>query len=100
MAIGPQWPDPAKKIFQFPHGRAPTLPSAKPSVQPASAAQLLYAKKIAQRKGIVIPDESKANSTAMSAWIDSNRGTKRRKRSRKTANSRRAAAADAARIPA
>ena len=34
MAIGPQWPDPAKKIFQFPHGRAPTLPSAKPSVQP------------------------------------------------------------------
>ena len=33
MAIGPQWPDPAKKIFQFPHGRAPTLPSAKPSVQ-------------------------------------------------------------------
>ena len=36
MAIGPQWPDPAKKIFQFPHGRAPTLPSAKPSVQPYS----------------------------------------------------------------
>ena len=33
MAIGPHWPDPAKKIFQFPHGRAPTLPSAKPSVQ-------------------------------------------------------------------
>ena len=33
MAIGPHWPDPAKKIFQFPHGRWPTLPSAKPSVQ-------------------------------------------------------------------
>lgn len=33
MAIGPHWPDPAKKIFQFPHGRGPTLPSAKPSVQ-------------------------------------------------------------------
>jgi DNA topoisomerase-3 len=54
--------------------------------KPASTAQLLYAQKIAQRKGIVIPDEAKANSTAMSAWIDSNRGTKRRKRSRKTAN--------------
>ena len=34
MAIGPHWPDPAKKIIQFPHGRGPTLPSAKPSVQP------------------------------------------------------------------
>jgi hypothetical protein len=34
--IGPHWPDPAKKIFQFPYGRGPTLPSAKPSVQPRS----------------------------------------------------------------
>jgi DNA topoisomerase-3 len=51
-----------------------------------SPAQMLYAKKIAQGKGIVIPDEAKANSAAMSAWIDSNRGTKRRgRRSRKTA---------------
>ena len=54
--------------------------------KPASSAQLLYAKKIAQGKGIVIPEEAKSNSAAMSAWIDSNRGTKRRKRSRKTAN--------------
>ena len=52
----------------------------------ASPAQLLYAEKIAQGKGIVIPDEAKANSAAMSAWIDSNRCMKRRKRSRKTAN--------------
>ena len=36
---------------------------------------MLYAKKIAQGKGVVIPDEAKANSAAMSAWIDSNRGT-------------------------
>jgi hypothetical protein len=36
--------------------------------------------KIAQGKGVVIPDEAKANSAAMSAWIDSNRGTKRRNR--------------------
>jgi DNA topoisomerase-3 len=45
---------------------------------------MLYAKRIAQGKGIIIPDEAKANSAAMSAWIDSNRGTKRRKRGRKT----------------
>jgi DNA topoisomerase-3 len=46
---------------------------------------MLYAKKIAQGKGIVIPEEAKANSAAMSAWIDSNRSAKRRKRGRKTA---------------
>jgi len=46
----------------------------------------LYAKRIAQGKGIIIPDEAKANSAAMSAWIDSNRSTKRRKRGRKTAS--------------
>ena len=56
----------------------------KPEPKPVSPAQLLYAKKIAQGKGLVIPDEAKANSAAMSAWIDSNRGTKRRKRGRKT----------------
>jgi len=53
--------------------------------RPVSPAQLLYAKKIAQGKGLIIPDEAKANSAAMSAWIDSNRGTKRRKRDRKAA---------------
>jgi len=54
--------------------------------KPPSPAQMLYAKKIAQGKGVVIPDEAKVNSTAMSAWIDSNRGAKRRKRGRKTAH--------------
>ena len=54
--------------------------------KPASAAQLLYAEKIARGKGIVIPDSAKVNSAAMSAWIDLNRGTKRRKRNRKTTN--------------
>ena len=44
---------------------------------------MLYAKKIAQGKGIIIPEEAKANSATMSAWIDSNRGAKRRKRGRK-----------------
>jgi DNA topoisomerase-3 len=46
---------------------------------------MLYAKKIAQGKGLIIPEVAKANSAAMSAWIYSNRGAKRRKRGRKTA---------------
>jgi DNA topoisomerase III len=53
--------------------------------KPVSPAQMLYAKKIAQGKGVVIPEEAMANSAAMSAWIDLNRGTKRRKHGRKTA---------------
>ena len=53
--------------------------------KPVSPAQMLYAKKIAQGKGVVIPEEAKANSAAMSAWINSNRSAKRRKRGRKTA---------------
>jgi DNA topoisomerase-3 len=53
--------------------------------KPVSPAQLLYAKKIAQGKGLVIPDEAKASSAAMSAWIDSNRHSKRSRRGRKTA---------------
>jgi DNA topoisomerase-3 len=50
-----------------------------------SPAQLLYAQKIALGKGVVIPDEAKATSTAMAAWIDSNKDTKRGKTGRKTA---------------
>ena len=42
----------------------------KPDAKPVSPAQMLYAKKIAQGKGVVIPEEAKANSAAMSAWID------------------------------
>jgi DNA topoisomerase III len=53
--------------------------------KPVSLAQLLYAKKIAQGKGLVIPEEAKASSAAMSLWIDSNRNSKRGRRSRKTA---------------
>jgi DNA topoisomerase-3 len=51
----------------------------------ASPAQLLYAAKIALGKGVVIPDEAKATSAAMAAWIDSNKDTKRRKSGRKAA---------------
>ena len=59
--------------------------AGKPEPKPVSPAQLLYAKKIAQGKGLVIPDEAKASSAAMSAWIDSNRDSKRRRRGRKIA---------------
>jgi hypothetical protein len=48
--------------------------------EPAGPAQISFAKKIAQRKGVVIPEDAKANSAAMSAWIDSNRSIKCRKR--------------------
>jgi DNA topoisomerase-3 len=47
--------------------------------KPVSAAQLLYAKKLAQAKGLIIPDDARTNSAVMSAWIDTNRGKKRRK---------------------
>jgi DNA topoisomerase III len=52
-----------------------------------SPAQMLYAKKIAQGKGVVVPEDAKANSAAMSAWIDSNRNAKRRKTANKPAGS-------------
>ena len=52
--------------------------------KPVSPAQLLYAKKLAQGKGLIIPDDAKTNSAAMSTWIDKNRDKKRRKLSRKT----------------
>ena len=56
--------------------------------KPVSPAQMLFAVKIAQKKGIVIPDEVKASSTAMSAWIDSNQDAARVRRGRKTGNKR------------
>jgi DNA topoisomerase-3 len=52
--------------------------------KPVSPVQLLYAKKIAQGKGVIIPDEAKTSSATMSAWIKSNRGKTRRKRVAKT----------------
>jgi len=47
--------------------------------RPASPAQLLFAEKIAQDKGIVVPEAARASSAAMSAWIDSTQGKKRGK---------------------
>jgi DNA topoisomerase-3 len=54
--------------------------------KPVSPAQLLYAKKLAQGNGLIIPDDARTNSVTMSAWIDTNRGKKRRKVNRKTSN--------------
>src|ERR1700738_4768356 len=54
--------------------------------KPVSAAQLQYAKKLAQGRGLIIPDDARTNSAAMSAWIDTNRSKKRRKLSRKTSD--------------
>jgi DNA topoisomerase-3 len=51
-----------------------------------SPAQLLYAKKLAQGKGLIIPDDARTNSAAMSAWIDANRDKKRRKLKCRTSN--------------
>jgi DNA topoisomerase III len=59
--------------------------SEKLDAKAVSPAQMLYAARIAQGKGVVIPEEAKASSAAMSAWIESNRVTKRRKRGRTSA---------------
>ena len=60
--------------------------AGKLGLKPVSAAQLLYAKKLAQGKGLIIPDDARTNSAAMSAWIDTNRGKRRRKLKCKTSN--------------
>jgi DNA topoisomerase III len=59
--------------------------SEKLDSKPVSPAQMFYAQKIAQGKAVVIPEQAKASSAAMSAWIDSNRSARRRKRGGKTA---------------
>jgi DNA topoisomerase-3 len=58
--------------------------AGKLDLKPVSLAQLLYAKELAQGKGLIIPDDARSNSAAMSAWIDTNRVKKRRKPDRKT----------------
>ena len=58
--------------------------AGKLDLKPVSPARLLYAKRLAQGKGLIIPEDAKTNSVAMSAWIDTNRVKKRRKLNRKT----------------
>jgi hypothetical protein len=40
--------------------------------------------RLAQGKGLIIPDDAKTSTAAMSAWIDTNRVKKRSKRNRKS----------------
>ena len=54
--------------------------------KPASPAQTLFAEKLAQEKGIVVPDGAKTSSAAMAPWIDSNQVKKRGKSRRKAVN--------------
>ena len=65
--------------------RADGETAAKLDPKPVGPAQLLYARKIAHGKGLTIPNDAKTNSTAMSAWIDSNRGATLGKHRRKSA---------------
>jgi DNA topoisomerase-3 len=55
-----------------------------PEARPPSQAQLSFAESISREKGISISDEAKANSAAMSIWIDTNQGEKPRKGHRET----------------
>jgi DNA topoisomerase III len=65
----------------------------------ASPAQVLFADKIAQENGGVIPDEAKASSAAISAWIESNQSAKPSKGRRKKANTRPRSAAGKSTAP-
>ena len=61
--------------------------AGKPEPKPASSAQILYAKKICPSgwRRLFPSRPSAPTLLLMSAWIDSNQGTKRRKRPRETA---------------
>lgn len=47
-----------------------------PEARPPSPAQLSFAESISREQGVGITDEAKANSAAMSVWIDKNQGSK------------------------
>ena len=73
--------------------------AGEPGSKPASAAQILFAEKIAQENGIVIPANAKASSQALSTWIELNHSTSRGKRRRKTSNKPTRSTAPEARVP-
>jgi len=52
--------------------------------RPPSSAQLSFAESISREQGVAITDEVKANSAAMSSWIDKNQGSNPGKGRRKT----------------
>src|SRR3954468_10894146 len=65
-------------------GEADGEPAGRLDAKPVSPAQLTYATKLAIGKGIVIPEEAKADTATMSAWIDQIRSSKRRNVGRKS----------------
>ena len=50
--------------------------AGKSNPRTPSPAQMLFAAKIAHEKGVVLPEEARASSAAMSAWIQSNQAAK------------------------
>jgi DNA topoisomerase-3 len=54
--------------------------------KPVTPKQWAFATKIAQRKGLIVPEEAKANAAAMSTWIKLNQDAGRRMRGQKTAS--------------
>ena len=73
-------------LDQHARKKADGEPPGERGSKPASPAQVSLAEKIAREKGIVIPDETKANSAAMSAWIKSHLSRERGKGRRKSAH--------------
>ncbi len=73
-------------LDQHARKKADGEPRGELGPKPASPAQMSLAEKIAWERGIVIPDETKTNSAAMSAWIRSHLSTERGKGRRKSAH--------------
>ena len=73
-------------LNQHARKKADGEPAGELGSKPASPAQVSLAEKIARERGIVIPDETRANSAAMSAWIKSHLSTERGKGRRKSAH--------------
>src|SRR5262252_1196606 len=73
-------------LDQHARKKADGEPRGELGPKPASPAQMSLAENIALERGIVIPDETKANSAAMSAWIRTHLSTERGKGRRKSAH--------------
>lgn len=71
--------------------------AGKSNPRTSSPAQMLFAAKIAQETGVVISDEARASSAAMSAWIQSNNAAKLGK-GRRTSGERRSKSTPAKRF--
>src|SRR6516225_5571344 len=73
-------------LDQHAQKKADGEPRGELGPKPASPAQMSLAEKIALERGIVIPDETKTNSAAMSAWIRTHLSAERGKGLRKSAH--------------